>query len=284
MASASSRSPTACARRDAVLGADRRGRAHEPPRLDVLGDLAQRDLAQRVEVLDPEEAVERGRHPLGLVDLAGLQPLDQGRRRHVDEHDLVGSRQHGVGERLAHPHAGQLGDLVVERLQVLHVHGREHVDPRREHVGDVLVALGVLGARGVRVRELVDQRQLRRAQQQAGKVHLRERHVLVGEPPARELRQPGGDRLGLRPPVRLEVADHDVAPRLELRVAFLQHPVRLADAGGHAQEDLVMALHAPRRLWTSRSISLIPTNGAIRPPTPYRSRLRRSSAVAPTGR
>ena len=83
---------------------------------------------------------------------------------------------------------------------------------------------------------------------------------------------------------RLEVADHDVAPRLELRVPLLQHPVRLADAGGHAQEDLVMAPHAPRRLWTTRSISLMPTNGAIRPPTPYRSRLRRSSAVAPTGR
>ena len=37
--------------------------AHEPLGLDLLGDLAQRDLAQRREVLHLEEAVERGRHP-----------------------------------------------------------------------------------------------------------------------------------------------------------------------------------------------------------------------------
>ena len=163
--SASSRSPTACGTAwPSTRCSSRTGArlAHEPLGLDALGDLAQRDLAQRLEVLDPEEAVERGRHALGLVDLAGPQPLDQRRRRDVDEHDLVGGGEHGVGERLAHAHAGELGDLVVERLEVLDVDGREHVDAGGEHVGDVLVALGVLGARRVRVRELVDQRELRR--------------------------------------------------------------------------------------------------------------------------
>ena len=65
----------------------------QPLGLDVLGDLAQRDLAQRLEVLDAEEAVERGRHARGRVDLAGAQALDQRRRREVDEHDLVGLRR-----------------------------------------------------------------------------------------------------------------------------------------------------------------------------------------------
>ena len=90
--SASSRSPTAPARCDSIRRSSRddEGVAHQPLRLDVLGDLAQRDLAQRLEVLDPEEAVERGRHARGRVDLAGPQPLDQRRRREVDEHDLVG--------------------------------------------------------------------------------------------------------------------------------------------------------------------------------------------------
>ena len=89
----------------AVLVAHGRRLAHEPLGLDALGDLAQRDLAQRLEVLDAEEAVQRGRHALGLVHLARAQPLDQRRRRDVDEHDLVGLGQHGVRERLAHAHA-----------------------------------------------------------------------------------------------------------------------------------------------------------------------------------
>ena len=77
--SASSRSPTACGaaspRRRSSRG--RRRLAHEPLGLDLLGDLAQRDLAQRREVLDPEEAVQRGGDALGRVDLARAQALDQ---------------------------------------------------------------------------------------------------------------------------------------------------------------------------------------------------------------
>jgi hypothetical protein len=40
--------------------------------------------------------------------------------------------------------------------------------------------------------------------------------------------------------VGLEVADHHVAARLGLRLALLQHPVGLADAGGHPQEYAVL--------------------------------------------
>ena len=240
----------------------------QPLVLDVLGDLAQRDLAQRLEVLDAEEPVQRRGDAGGRVDLARAQALDQRRRRDVDEHDLVGRRQHAVGQRLAHAHARELRDLVVERLEVLHVDGGVHVDPGGEHVVDVLVALAVLDARRVRVRELVDQAQLGLAREQPREVELLERDVAVRHAPAAESRQALGLRLGLLARVRLEVADHDVAPRLILRSQLLQRAIRLADAGRHAEEDLVMADHAPSRLWTTRSISLMPMNGAIRPPTP----------------
>ena len=80
-----------------------------------------------------------------------------------------------VGDRLAHAHAAELGDLVVERLEVLDVQRREHVDAGVEHVRDVLVALGVLEPGRVRVRELVDQAQLGGASQDRGQVHLLER-------------------------------------------------------------------------------------------------------------
>ena len=103
------------------------------------------------------------------VDLAGPQALDQGLRGEVDQDHLVGLAEHRVGDRLADPHAGQLGDLVVQRLQVLDVDGREDVDSGREHVGDVLVALRVLDAGSVGVGELVDQGQLGARRSSAGR-------------------------------------------------------------------------------------------------------------------
>ena len=94
---------------------------------------------------------------------------------------------------------------------------------------------------------------------------------------ARHDLEPLGERRGLGPVVRLEVADHDVAA-LGLRLPpFLEHPVRLADAGRHPEQDPVVprtrtsrprALYAPKRLWTIRSISLMPMNGRIMPPSP----------------
>ncbi len=110
---------------------------------------------------------ERGLDVLAGVDLAGAQACHQGLGREVDQHHLVGGAEHRVGHRLAHPHPGQLGDPVVERLEVLDVDGREDVDPGRQHVGDVLVALLVLEPGRVAVGELVDQRQLRAAGEHA---------------------------------------------------------------------------------------------------------------------
>ena len=77
VASASSRSAIACgpgsggAEQPLLVAAhDRAGLAHQALDLDVLGHLAQRGLAQRREVLDLEEVVQRRRHALGAVDLA----------------------------------------------------------------------------------------------------------------------------------------------------------------------------------------------------------------------
>ena len=76
--------------------------------------------------------VERGLDALLRIDLAGLQAGDQRLGGEVDEHDLVGDGDHGVGHRLAHARAGQLGHAVVEALEVLDVDGREDVDPGGE--------------------------------------------------------------------------------------------------------------------------------------------------------
>ena len=70
--------------------------ARDPLRADRLGDLAQRHLAQGDEVLDREEAVQRGLDPLLRIDAPGPQALEQFLGREVDDDDVVGAREDRV--------------------------------------------------------------------------------------------------------------------------------------------------------------------------------------------
>ena len=69
-------------------------------RVDALGGLAQRQFAQRDQVALAEEVLERHARALRHVDLAGVQPCEELVGRQVDELDLVGRLEHGVGHRL----------------------------------------------------------------------------------------------------------------------------------------------------------------------------------------
>ncbi len=129
---------------------------------------------------------------------------------------------------------------------MLDVERGEDVDARGEHVLHVVVALGMREPGRVGVRELVDQAQLRRPGEDRRQVHLLQRHVPVDDAPPRHDLEPGRLRGGVGAAVRLEVADHDVAPVLGLGLPLLQHPVGLADARGHAEEHLVAPVLTPR--------------------------------------
>ena len=59
--------------------------------VDAVGGAAQRHLAKRGQVAQPEEAVDGALGILGKVDLAFLQPLDQLGRREVDQQHVVGA-------------------------------------------------------------------------------------------------------------------------------------------------------------------------------------------------
>ena len=183
-----------------------------------------------------------GVHPLGRVDLAGAQTLEQRLRREVDQDHLVGGPQNRVGKGLPHPDPGQLGDLVVERLQVLDVDGGEDVDSRFEHVLDVLVALLVLHPGGVGMGQLVDQRQVRRPADHRIGIHLPQDRVPVGNPRLGNRLETLGESHRLAAVVRFQVADHDVLPGFRLGVPLLKHPIGLSHPSGHPEEDLVVAL------------------------------------------
>ena len=120
----------------------------------------------------------------GWVNLAGAKAIEQRLRRQVDHHDFVRAAQDVVGDRLAYAHTSELGDRVVERLQVLDVERRQHVDSGIEHVVDVLVSLRVLEARRVGVGELVDQAQLGRPHDDPRQVHLLDLGAAVLDPAA----------------------------------------------------------------------------------------------------
>ena len=161
--------------------------------------------------------------------------------RDVDEDDLVGDLEHAVGEGLADADVGELEDLVVEALEVLDVDGRDDVDAGGEHLVDVLVAFLVAHAVGVGVGELVDQRQLGRAADDGVDVHLLELETAVARAQPGDDLESFGERARLGPVVRLEVADDDVAAVVLRLAALLEHPVGLADAGGHPEQDPVVA-------------------------------------------
>ena len=130
---------------------------------------------------------------------------------------------------------------------------------------DVLVALGVAAARCVGVGQLVHQGHLRPAGQDGVEVHLFQHDAAVLDAPPRHLLQLAELRRRLGPAVRLDDADDHVHALLLQALAFLQHLVGLADAGGEAEVDLEPAalLLADQRqeMLRRRSISGIVCHG-----------------------
>ena len=154
----------------------------------------------------PQGALGLMRH----VDLAFLEALDQILRRQVDDLDLVGAVEDAVRHGLADPDAGDLRDDVVEALDMLDVERRIDVDARRQQLLDIEIALGMAAARRVAVRELVDEHQLGLAREERVEIHLLERVALVVDAAARHDLEPGEQRQGFAPSMRLDHPDDDV--------------------------------------------------------------------------
>jgi hypothetical protein len=120
---------------------------------------------------------------------------------------------------------------------VLDVEVRDDVDPCLEQLVHVLPALLVPRAGDVRVRQLVDERNLRTAAEHRIDVHLLELGAPVLDAAARHDLE-AGDLLGrLPPPVRLDERDDNVLPVLGTPAALVQHGERLPDAGSSSEVD-----------------------------------------------
>ena len=220
-----------------------------------VGHPEQGELAQGGQVAHAEVRRERGVDLLGLVDVAVGHPPTQRLRAHVDQLDLVGRAHHGVGDRLALPHAGDPLDLVVEGGEVLDVDRGDDVDACAPDLLDVLAPLGVTASRHVGVGELVDQHHRGRPGDDRVGVHLGERRAAVGDLASRHDLQPLELGLGVRSPVGLDHAHDHVGPPRPAPVRLVEHGERLADARRGTEVD--EELPAPwRALGTGHGLSL----------------------------
>ena len=125
-------------------------------RIDAIRRRAQRELAQRDEIAFAEKRTQRVTHFFVDVNLAFAQTLEQFVRRQIDQLDFVGAVEHLVRHGLAHLHAGDLRDDIVEAFDVLHVDGRVDVDAGIEQFLDIHPAFRMPRAGMIGVREFVD--------------------------------------------------------------------------------------------------------------------------------
>ena len=124
---------------------------------------------------------------------------------------------------------------------MLDVHGGVHVDAGVEQLDDVLPALGVSQAGRIRVRQLVDEDERGTAGERGVEIELAQRGAAIVDHPRREELESFEQRVGLGPPVRLDISDEHVDSVGLLLAHGLEHRVRLADPSGRAEEYLQLS-------------------------------------------
>jgi hypothetical protein len=207
--------------------------------VDLVGQPQQGELAQRGQVRGTEIVGQRGVDLFRAVDVAMRHPAAQRLWGDVDQLDLLGAAHYLIGHGLALRDPGDLLDHVLQRLQVLDIHRGQHRDPGGEQFLDVLPPLGVAGAGGVGVRQLVNHRHRRAARQHRVEVELGD---VAGHAPGRHDLQAVEQRLGLWPVVGLDEPHDDVGTALGAPPGLIERGVGLAHPGRGPQ---VEAQRAP---------------------------------------
>ena len=121
---------------------------------------------------------------------------------------------------------------------MLDVEGRVNVNAAAQEFLDIEVALGVPAACDIRVRQLINQNDLRLAGNNGVEVHLLEPLPLVLDTPPRNDLQPLQQAFRLFAAVRLDNPDGNIVAVLLPRSGLLKHFIGLADARRGADKDL----------------------------------------------
>ncbi|MNO58261.1 hypothetical protein D3C76_488160 [compost metagenome] len=186
------------------------------------------------------------------VHLAFAQAFEQLAGRQVDQYQFESFLQHPVRQGFTHLHAGDVADLVVEALQVLHVDGGVDVDAGGEQFLHVLPALGMAAAGCVGVRQLVNQGQGWRRAEQAVQVHFFKRDAAVIAAQQWLLGHAAEQRFGFGAAVGLDHPGQHLHALALLGVGGLQHGVGLAHPGCGAEKHLQPAAPSARQVGQQR--------------------------------
>ena len=198
--------------------------------VDHLGGEQQRDLAQLRELALEPDHVARGRARTGEATQAVFG-------RGVDDLDLVRGAQERLGDGVGHRAADDRRNLRLLLRDELEVDRRDDRDAGREHVLDVLPALRVTRPRRVAVGEPVDQHDLGAAMQHGADVD----RLSALRDARRDDLELAQQLLGPRRVGGLRRGHHDVLASLLAPAALVEHPGRLADSRGVAEEHLEVA-------------------------------------------
>ena len=199
-----------------------------------VGAAPQRDLPQRP---------QRLQRPV-YVPALRTHALQQILRLHVHQLHLIRPVEHLVRDALPLRRAGDGGNLVVQALDVLHVHRGVDVNPGVEQLLHVLIPPAVAADRGVDVVDLVQQNQLWPAPQRRVEVELTR---AIGQAHHWQAFQRAHAGAGARSTVVVHpTADHVHAPPPRI-LRRLKHGAGLAHARSVAKEDLQLSAIAIRR-------------------------------------
>ena len=164
------------------------------------------------------------------------QAAAQGVGRHVDQLDLIGAVDEGVGDRVT-VHARDPGDDVVERLELADVERGDHVDAGVEDRLHVLPTVSPPTTGWVGPTEVVDECDGRPAVDHRGGVHRPLQRF--------DARQTVGARRRVAAPVVVEHGQDDVGAAFGTAVTLVEHGERLAHAGRSTEVDAQCARAAP---------------------------------------
>ena len=188
---------------------------------------------------------------------AGLELLHS----HIDVHDFIRTIEERIGNRLAHADTRDATDRIVQRFEMLDIHGGEHTDAGNEQVEHVLVALLAPTARGIGVGELVDDAHLWLACEDRVDIHLFEHDAAVLDLAFRNDLEVAYLRVGVGAPVGLDEPDDDVNALAAEGVRILEHRIGLADARRgadiNAQPCTIGALDPRQQLLTGGTCGLV---------------------------
>ena len=160
-----------------------RMRAHviDHLRVDPLRGAAQGQFAQGRQIAARKIILDRARGPIADIDLALAQPGDEIVGRQIDDFDVVGMIDNGIGDCLAHAGMRDPRDDIVEAFDMLDIERRIDVDAGGQQFLDIEIALRVAALGRIRMGEFVDQNELGMPRQNGVDIHLGQHPALVDD-------------------------------------------------------------------------------------------------------